>query len=207
MYQIYFIKYLKNIYFCQLFDIFINMSKEYKKQWYQANKERLKAKQKDYNANTVDKRKEYKKSNKDKIRIANKEYYNKNKDIINEKRRAKVKEKFKTDLLFRLKHNVRSGINRVFKTTKLNKLTKSEVILGCDIETFKNYIESQFESWMNWDNYGLFNSELNYGWDLDHIIPLSSAKTIEDIIRLCHYTNYKPLCSYVNRHIKRNKPL
>lgn len=60
---------------------------------------------------------------------------------------------------------------------------------------------------MNWDNYGLYNTTKQYGWDLDHIEPLSSAKTIEDVIRLNHYTNFQPLCSYVNRHIKRNKPL
>jgi hypothetical protein len=41
---------------------------------------------------------------------------------------------------------------------------------------------------------GIF--ELNKSWDIDHIIPISSAKTKEDIIRLNHYTNLQPLCSY-----------
>ena len=58
---------------------------------------------------------------------------------------------------------------------------------------------------MNWDNYGLYNGELDYGWDLDHIIPISSAKTEEDIIRLNHYTNLQPLCSKTNRDIKKDK--
>ena len=40
--------------------------------------------------------------------------------------------------------------------------------------------------------------------DIDHIIPLSSAKTEEDIIRLNHYTTLQPLCSYTNRYIKKN---
>jgi hypothetical protein len=66
------------------------------------------------------------------------------------------------------------------------------------------YIESKFESWMNWDNRGKFNGELNYGWDLDHIVPISSAVTEEDIIKLNHYTNFQPLCSYINRVIKKN---
>jgi hypothetical protein len=38
---------------------------------------------------------------------------------------------------------------------------------------------------MSFDNYG--------DWELDHIIPISSAKTLEDIEKLCHYTNYQPL--------------
>ena len=56
---------------------------------------------------------------------------------------------------------------------------------------------------MNWENYGLYISKkLNYGWDIDHIIPLNVAKTEDEIIILNHYTNLQPLCSYTNRNIK-----
>jgi hypothetical protein len=58
---------------------------------------------------------------------------------------------------------------------------------------------------MTWDNKGLYNKKLNYGWDIDHIIPLSLAKTEEEIIKLNHYTNLQPLCGYTNRYIKVNK--
>lgn len=58
---------------------------------------------------------------------------------------------------------------------------------------------------MTWENRGLYNGELDYGWDLDHITPISSAKTENEIIRLNHYTNFQPLCSYTNRYIKCNK--
>jgi hypothetical protein len=58
---------------------------------------------------------------------------------------------------------------------------------------------------MNWENYGKYNGELNYGWDIDHIIPISFAKTEEDVLRLNHYSNLQPLCSYINRFIKRDK--
>jgi hypothetical protein len=34
----------------------------------------------------------------------------------------------------------------------------------------------------------------NYGeWHLDHIIPLATATTREDVVRLNHYTNFQPL--------------
>jgi len=49
------------------------------------------------------------------------------------------------------------------------------------------------------------DGKLNYGWDIDHIIPLSSVKKEEDLIKLNHYTNLQPLCSFVNRVIKRDK--
>ena len=57
---------------------------------------------------------------------------------------------------------------------------------------------------MNWDNYGRYNGELNYGWDIDHKIPTSSAITEEDVIKLNHYTNLQPLCSFINRVVKRD---
>jgi hypothetical protein len=47
----------------------------------------------------------------------------------------------------------------------------------------------------------------NIEWDLDHIIPISSAKTKEDLIKLNHYTNLQPLCSCYNRYIKRDSNL
>jgi hypothetical protein len=57
---------------------------------------------------------------------------------------------------------------------------------------------------MNWDNYGKYNGELDYGWDIDHIIPLSSATTEEELLKLNHFNNLQPLCSYTNRVIKRD---
>jgi len=54
------------------------------------------------------------------------------------------------------------------------------------------------------NNQGKYNGKLNYGWDMDHIIPIASAESEEDIIKLNHYTNLQPLCSFVNRVIKRD---
>jgi 5-methylcytosine-specific restriction endonuclease McrA len=58
---------------------------------------------------------------------------------------------------------------------------------------------------MTWDNYGKYNGEFNYGWDIDHIIPLSSASSIEELNLLNNHTNLQPLCSKVNRDIKKDK--
>jgi hypothetical protein len=113
--------------------------------------------------------------------------------------------KRKNDSLFRLRSVMGAMISKSLKRNGFTKKMKSHEFLGCQFNEFKSYIESQFESWMSWDNYGLYNGELNYGWDIDHIIPLSSAKTEEEILRLNHYTNLRPLCSYTNRYVKRNK--
>lgn len=91
-----------------------------------------------------------------------------------------------------------------FKNNGYKKSSKTESILGCSFDDFKLYLESKFEPWMTWENRGLYNGELKYGWDIDHIIPISSAESEDDVIRLNHYTNLQPLCSYTNRYIKRD---
>ena len=57
---------------------------------------------------------------------------------------------------------------------------------------------------MTWENHGKYNGDFNYGWDIDHIIPISSANSEEEIIKLNHYTNLQPLWATDNL-IKSNK--
>lgn len=59
---------------------------------------------------------------------------------------------------------------------------------------------------MTWDNYGNPKDgfyEIEKTWDLDHIIPLRTAVDENEIIKLNHFTNLQPLCSYNNRFIKK----
>jgi hypothetical protein len=136
--------------------------------------------------------KNYYNSNKDKKRIyvinnfEKIKEYNKNYKLtydIDEYQKKYRKFRYNTDSLFKIKITVRNTINRFID----DKNIKTNEILSCDWETLKNHIESQFTEDMTWDNHGL------KGWHLDHIIPLSSAKTEEDVYRLNHYTNFQPL--------------
>jgi hypothetical protein len=170
------------------------------------NEEMLKEKSKKYYQNKKDllleKSNSYYKNNKNKVATRNKKYRAENKDIIKKRKAKYEREKNKRDPLYQLKTNLRSMICSTFKNKGYKKTTKTHFIIGCNFDEFKQYLESQFESWMNWDNKGLYNGTENYGWDIDHIIPLKTAITEEDVIRLNHYTNLRPLCSYYNRDIK-----
>ena len=137
--------------------------------------------------------------NKDIISYKKRIYFKENKSIIYNKRKFKIK----NDPIFSLKISISKNINLKLKRfLKGNKERNTFEILGCTSEEFANYIESKFENWMNWNNRGLYNGDFNYGWDLDHIIPISSAKTDEEVYILNHYTNFRPLCSKINRDIK-----
>lgn len=159
---------------------------------------------------------EYYKNNKEKINLKSKEYYsiNSEKKLIyqkeyqqnnREKRNQYLVERRKNDEMFRLVTNIRNLILNSFYEKGYSKESKTEQILGCTFEEFKSYLENKFESWMNWENRGLYNGEMNCGWDIDHIIPLSEAKNKDELIILNHYTNLQPLCSKINRDIKKNK--
>jgi len=104
-----------------------------------------------------------------------------------------------------MKERIQSLICNSFIKKSIIKEESIPNILGCTYEEFKEHIEKQFLPWMSWDNYGQYNGELNFGWDFDHTIPISSAKTYEDTIKLNHYTNFQPLCSKINRDIKKDK--
>lgn len=175
------------------------------KKYYDQNKNIIIEKNIEYVKNNFEKTKEYKKKwaikNKEKIKETQKKWREENKHLIKQKHEIKMK----NDPIYAITCNLRKAILKSFRELAFSKNSNTVEILGCSFKEFKTYLESKFESWMSWNNRGLYNGTFNYGWDVDHIIPLNTAKTIEDVIKLNHYTNLQPLCSKVNRDIKRNK--
>jgi len=186
---------------------------QYKKEYSKANKEKILEYNAKYKQENQDKIKNYAKKwytdNKEEIDQYNKEYKAKNKErdrLMNNKTKlAYRKKRIANDPLYKLSSTIRILICMAIKKAGYRKNSRTIEILGCTTEQFKQHLESQFEEWMNWDNHGLYNGQFNYGWDIDHIVPNSSGETIEDIIRLNHYTNLRPLCSKINRDIKKAK--
>jgi hypothetical protein len=188
-----------------------------KQKYYFDNKDKVSEKSKDYRKKNIDKLLEYSKKYREenKIILSNKKkekyqkspeiYYHRNKLYI-EKNKEKVrnfkneyqKKKKKESVLYRLKVLMRDRLNKFIKYSKMNKNNSTFDIIGCNPQQLKEHIENQFIDGMSWDNHGLL------GWHIDHIIPLSSAKTEEDLIKLCHYTNLQPLWAKDNL-LKSNK--
>jgi hypothetical protein len=133
-----------------------------------------------------------------------KEYYDANKERLIKRQTEYDRVKKQKDPIYRFKKNIRTMIGKSLTKKGYTKKSQSFLIIGCLQDEFIQYIESLWKPWMNWDNYGLYNGELDYGWDIDHIIPLITATTEEEIIKLNHYSNLQPLCGKVNRKIKRD---
>lgn len=148
--------------------------REYTKKSYQKNKEKYKLQARIYRKNNPDLVKEIERKSREKHKSKRLEF------SINYTRNRR-----KNDSIFKLRHSLSNNIYQSFKNRSFIKTEKTNEILGCSIEFFTEYIQSKFEKGMSLENYG--------EWHLDHIIPLSTAKSKEDVYSLCHYTNYQPL--------------
>lgn len=157
--------------------------------------------------------KEYRELNREKIRIRAAAYRKKNREALNarqiERQRANRQSfnayqlqyrlnRYKTDPLYALQMTCRRRILCAMQKGGYKKNTKTEALLGCSFYEFKAFLEAKFLPGMTWENRGKF------GWHIDHVVPLSSAKDQEEMEKLCHYTNMQPLWAKDN-HAKGAK--
>lgn len=105
---------------------------------------------------------EYRIKNKEKIKEKRKEYNSLNKEKIKDKRRKRYKERYQSDIDFKLRRIFRN----LLKRTIVYKTNSTANILGYTYLELKVNIESKFSEGMSWENYG--------EWEIDHIIPISS---------------------------------
>jgi hypothetical protein len=112
-------------------------------------------------------------------------YQREHHDELRIKRRARIRARYKSDPLFRLKRLVARRIRLFLSGRQFIKERSTEAMIGCTFEQLKAYLEALFLPGMSWENQHL--------WQIDHEKPLASAKTKEEVIALCHFTNLQPL--------------
>lgn len=178
--------------------------KEYRKKYYQHNKDKEIKQARIYYYKNKRKRlqqmKEYMKGyylqNREKSLEYQKKYRQKNKKIIKEYQTEYAKKySFKRrleDENFKLLGNLRSRITMAIKNYKKGEKTKK--LLGCSIEQLKHYLEKKFKKGMTWDNYGKY-------WEIDHIKPCCSfdLSKLSEQCKCFHYNNLQPLTVKENR--------
>jgi len=151
-------------------------SKEHKiqkiKEWQQNNPEKRKLSIKKYNDTHKNQAQEYYYDNKEKIINRVKHYRINNRKKIN----LSLKERRKNPL-YGLRHRISVLIRFYIQGVKNGSVLK---FLPYTIQELKNHLESQFEPWMNWKNWGKYNvnswideDQSTWKWQIDHIIPQS----------------------------------
>lgn len=167
--------------------------KNYSKNYYQENKENIKNKSKEYYTKNKEicnmKNKIYVLNNKDKIKETRKQNYIKNKNKIQKYQKEYVNNRSKNDKIYKMKRQLRHFIHMSFIRANTIKNQKAEKIFGCNIDFLIDYLIKTYEN----------NYKEEWNWEyiknihIDHIIPLATAKTEEEVINLCHYTNLQLL--------------
>lgn len=165
-------------------------NKEKAKNWWKENKNKIRKWREENKEKIKEKAKKYREKNREKIKIRRQL----NKHKINKRQ----KERRESEPLFKLKSNLRTRIHSLM-VGKYKKNLSTEKLLGVPFKEVKEHIEQQFVNGMSWENYGACKgNNCNEVWHIDHIIPLSSAKTQEEIEKLFHFTNLQPLWAIDN---------
>jgi hypothetical protein len=140
----------------------------------------------------------WREKNKESIQNKIKNWEKKNYQKIRDRKNKRVKERRKEDPIFYLMNKIRCRLRKYLITLNITKKNRTFDIVGCTPQEVKEHLEKQFVVGMSWENKNL--------WHIDHIIPLSSAKTEEELYKLCHFTNLQPLWAEENLK-KSNKIL
>ena len=152
-------------------------TKEYMRRYHEAHKDEQN-----------EKSREHYYANRDKA----KEYRAKNRKRINQKKREYEKTMRDSDSVYFLKQKIRSVIYKSFSRKGFQKISFAEEITGMSGADLCEYLLETYK-----ENYGC-------EWDgiekvhIDHIVPLATARTEEEVKRLCHYSNLQLLKAFDN---------
>jgi hypothetical protein len=165
--------------------------KEYQKKYREEHKKENKQYRIDYYIENYEKAllyaKNYRIVNKKAIAYKKKKYYDKNKEMLLQRKKDihYFKNRLAKDINFKLSRYLSC---RIWHALKRNiKSARTLELLGCSIEFLKGYLASKFIPGMTWENYGK--------WHVDHIKPCASYDlSNESEQKLCfNYTNLQPL--------------
>lgn len=164
-------------------------SKNYDREFYQKNKENLLFKNREYENSEKGKlnrqRVNKKHSQTDKGKRSRKRANDKRRD--NGKLAQWLMNSYNNNKKFKICRILRAKLTQTLKGKDRSIHTLD--LLGCSLEHFKQYIESQFQEGMTWENH------TKKGWHLDHKRPCASFDLSDtEQQKICfHYTNFQPL--------------
>lgn len=122
------------------------------------------------------------------------EYKKSEKNLEYERKRSK--ERYYSEVNYKFKKCLRSRLKSALISKKWLKNNNLAQYLGCTIDELKVNFESKFQEGMSWEKF--LNGEI----EIDHIIPLASVNTPEEMYKLCHYTNLNPI--WQKEHVQKS---
>ena len=145
--------------------------------WYLENTERARASRRNWHV-----------ANLEAVKEMHKKWSEKNKEKMRQYMNDYIKNKYKTNLNYRIKSMLNGRIRHCIRK---NKSTLD--ILACDLQTFKEWLQSQFDEKMTWENMGAY-------WVLDHVTPCASFdfENPEQVEKCFLWENIRPMEARAN---------
>lgn len=155
--------------------------RNYQEQYRINNHKKLVEAHRKYNAEHKAERQNYEKEYRDKLKNDDemRKAYNKRHSDYCRRRKNE-------DPVYRLKVAMRSMIYNAFTKNRYSKKYHAEAIIGCSLKEFIDHLHETY-----YKTYG--EQYCGQPVHIDHIIPLSSAKTEDRVKKLCHYSNLQLL--------------
>lgn len=145
----------------------IEKSKAFNKIYYPKNKDKINNRNKIYAAKNCDKIKKYKQEYGIKNRAKRKKYLLENKKVFSKKHTEYVNNRCKTNINYKISHNLRTRIGHAVKDAVKSDHTLN--LLGCSIDFLKGHLQQSAYK----NGYADFNINNYEGkkYNIDHIIP------------------------------------
>ena len=99
--------------------------------------------------------------------------------------------RYKRDHIFAVATRARSRLTKAIQRFGYAKNGKTHELIGCSYEELATHLEAKFADGMGWHN--------RADWHIDHITPVASANSEEELLALFHFTNLQPLWALDNR--------
>lgn len=163
-------------------EIILNKASEYREK----NRSKIKESMREYNSRpkVKEKMRNYRVKNRKELRQKEKEWRIKNPEKAKEiSKRKRMISRINNPIL-KVRHNVSRAVNFALKREGASKAGQSTMdYLPYTLDDLKKHLESKFEPWMNWSNYGMYHAKSwkdddvsTWTWQVDHIIPHSEFK-------------------------------
>lgn len=154
-----------------------NCKTSYHKKWKKDNKDKVDEWDKNY-----------RKLNRERLTKYHKTWRCKNIERINERRKIIYKKNMNKPE-FRILNSCRSRIRNIVLKKHKNTLK----LIGCSPKFLREWLEWQFNSKMNWENYGSY-------WHIEHVTPCASFNLLlkNEQYECFNWKNLKPLKASLN---------
>lgn len=169
--------------------------RKWQREWYKNNHDYCQTRRDNNRQSLRERSRERYWADPDKFRDKANRWARDNREKLNNYRKARIEQ----NSLFKTRHYMRNLIRNTLRNEGYEKKSRTHEILGCSYEELQTHLIQTFEM-----NYCIEYSP-EYDLHIDHIYPVSLAKSESELIELNHYSNLQLL--FAEDNLKKSNRL